>query len=222
MKLSKKETGEVQISNNFSSIEAFTKALNQPPPKNEILINKLANNSKYLPISFVQMKLDEMFFGLWETVNFEYQVVANEIVGRLELRVFHPVAKIWITRTGAAATMIQQQKGAAITDIGAKHKNTLVKDFPHLEAECLKNAAKKLGKMFGRDLNREHVDEHNGVIEQAKEAATVKDEIKMHLEKCNNVAEINLLFGSYSSYLSNDQVRQLFIDRRKELQKQSK
>lgn len=206
---------------NFESIEGFAKVLNQVPPKNEVQINKAANNSKYLPISFVQMKLDEMFFGLWETVNFEYQVIANEIVGRLELRVFHTVAKMWISRTGAAAAMIQQKKNSPITDIGAKHKNTLVKDFPHLEAECLKNAAKKLGKMFGRDLNRDYTDDHNGVIEQSKEAATVKDELEAQLAKCNTLAEVNLLFGNYGTYSTNDQIRQLFMNRRKELQKQA-
>jgi hypothetical protein len=40
------------------------------------------------------------------------------------------------------------------SDVDAKIKNTLVKDFPHLKAECIKNAAKSLGKYFGRDLNR--------------------------------------------------------------------
>ena len=206
---------------NFESIEGFAKALNQVPPKNEVQINKAANNSKYLPISFVQMKLDEMFFGLWETVNFQHQVIANEIVARVELRVFHPTAKMWITRTGVASVLIQQKKGSAITDIGAKHKNTLVKDFPHLEAECLKNAAKKLGKAFGRDLNREHTDDHNGVIEQSKEAATVKDELETQLANCDNIAELNLLFNNYASYSTNDQIRQLFMNRRKELQKQA-
>ena len=128
---------------------------------------------------------------------------------------------MWITRTGVASVLIQQKKGSAITDIGAKHKNTLVKDFPHLEAECLKNAAKKLGKAFGRDLNREHTDDHNGVIEQSKEAATVKDELETQLANCDNIAELNLLFNNYASYSTNDQIRQLFMNRRKELQKQA-
>jgi hypothetical protein len=35
----------------------------------------------------------------------------------------------------------------------------LVKDFPHLKAECLKNAAKSLGPLFGRNLNRNQEDE---------------------------------------------------------------
>jgi hypothetical protein len=61
---------------------------------------------------------------------------------------------VWLTRTGSASAMIQQKQGSDIQDIGAKIKNTLVKDFPHLKAECIKNAAKSLGDRFGRDLNR--------------------------------------------------------------------
>src|SRR5690606_28308558 len=107
----------------------------------------------YLPIEKVEEKLNYYFNGLWETRNFKYQVVVNEIVGDIELRVFHPVAGIWLTRSGAGAVMIQQTKGSNITDIGSKIKNTLVKDMGHLKAECIKNAAKSLGVAFGSNLN---------------------------------------------------------------------
>ena len=50
------------------------KYLHKQPNKNEIKINEGAKNSKYLPISFLEMTLDELFFGAWETNNFNYQV----------------------------------------------------------------------------------------------------------------------------------------------------
>ena len=125
----------------------------------------------------VENKLDELFFGLWQIKNFRWQVIANEIVGSVELGVYHPVLKDWIWREGAGATMILQKKGAEITDIGAKHKNTLVKDFPHLKAECLKNAARSLGKIFGRDLNRDLEDEYTPITVQMEERASAVDMI---------------------------------------------
>jgi hypothetical protein len=133
--------------------EAFQMLLNQEPSKSEVRTNKMANNSQYIPVDTAEGLLDSFYAGLWNTVNFRWQVVANEIIGSIDLEVYHPAAKMWIKRTGAASAMIQTRKGEPIT-VESKHINTLVKDFPHLKAECLKNAAKSLGLRFGRNLNR--------------------------------------------------------------------
>jgi hypothetical protein len=119
----------------------------------------------YLPISVIQNRLDEVYNGLWSAENFNSRTVANEIVGSLDLKVFHPIAKIWISRPGAAAVMIQMKSttnggDGDITNIRNKITNTLVKDYPHLLSECIKNAAKSLGLTFGRDLNRKYTDSY--------------------------------------------------------------
>lgn len=139
-------------------LEGFMARLQTPPNQDEVRTNQHAGNSLYLPISFIEMTLDELFFGLWETKDFKWQVIANEIVGSISLRVFHPTAGIWIERTGASATMIRQTKGAQLTDVSAKIHNALEMDLPHLKADCIANAAKSLGKVFGRDLNRKFSD----------------------------------------------------------------
>ncbi|MEO7535845.1 MAG: hypothetical protein ABIU30_18435 [Ferruginibacter sp.] len=142
------------------TLESFNQLLNTQPDAKEVATNPFSDNAKYLPISFVQMLLDEMFIGLWETKNFQYKVVANEMIGSVTLRYYHPFAKVWLEREGAAAVMIQQKKGSDITDIGAKIKNTLAKDHPHLLASCIMNAARSIGKAFGRDLNRKLEDNY--------------------------------------------------------------
>lgn len=153
-------------------IQSFQKKYLQtnPNPK-EVKKNKFANNSKYLPISFLEMTLDEVFFGLWQTKNFTTKVIANEIAGELEVWYFHPVAKTWMCRIGAAAVQIQYrsvEKGGSgdITNIADKITNTLTKDYPHLKAECFRNACLSIGKSFGRDLNREFEDQYSPVIKE--------------------------------------------------------
>jgi hypothetical protein len=146
------------------SNEGLQMLLNQEPSKSEIKTNKMANNSQYLSIATVERLLDENYAGIWNTKNFRWQVVANEIIGSIDLEVYHPAAKMWITRTGAASAMIQTQKGQPIT-VESKYINTLVKDFPHLKAECLKNAAKSLGVRFGRNLNRGQEEEFSYLSE---------------------------------------------------------
>ena len=151
-----------------SSLENFQKLLNSYPTKSDVKVNKMANNSKYLPINYIERKLDTEFSGLWQIENFRWEVVANEIIGSIDLKVFHPIAKTWLIRTGCAATMILTASGKPAT-VENKIKNTLVKDFPHLKAECLKNAAKSLGVAFGRNLNRGEDDEYQYLSESLPE-----------------------------------------------------
>ena len=138
-----------------NKLQNFVKLLSKKPKDEEVKVNTYANNSKYLPISFVESTLDELFFGLWQTENFQASVVANEIIGQMDLLVFHPVVNTWIRRTGVAAVPIQMKSGSNVLDVNQKIINTLVKDYPHLKAECLKNACKTLGKAFGRDSDRD-------------------------------------------------------------------
>lgn len=159
----------------YPSNQFTKKILNANPNPKSVAVNKFANNSLFIPIGEIEMQLDELYYGLWQTRNFKWSVVANEICCSLELWVYHPLLKEWIVRSGAGAAMIQQdafkkdengnylldqKTGKRIkinpkpSDVDYKIKNTMVKDFPHAKAEALKNAAKSLGKFFGRDLNR--------------------------------------------------------------------
>lgn len=150
----------------LSELQKLPAYLNRDPNPAEIKTNPHAGNSQYLPISFIEMELDEIFFGIWETKKFQTAVIGNEITGSIELRVFHPTLKIWITRTGAAATMIRQQANAGITEADKKIKNALEMDYPHLKADCIRNAAASFGKRFGRDLNRKFTDNYKALLQQ--------------------------------------------------------
>ena len=145
-------------------LQKFVALLNREPDPKEVRVNQHAGNTRYLPISYVEMGLDELFFGLWSTENFKWQAMANEVVGSIELVLTHPVTGQTIRKTGASAVMIRQQKGARITDLDAKYHNSLEMDFPHLKSDCIVNAAKGLGKYFGRDLNRQYQDVYRPII----------------------------------------------------------
>lgn len=172
----------------------------------------------YLPIAHVEAQLDEIFLGLWQTKNFRWQVVANEIIGSIDLEVFNPVANAWITRTGTASVPIQQKSGSAPTDVDAKYKNALVKDFPHLKADCVKNAAKALGRRFGRDLNRNYfelVENRVNVLEQAQGAV---EELQRILAEVKTTKELRELLDARPDILKNDILASEARRRRKELE----
>jgi hypothetical protein len=147
------------------AIENLQKLLNQYPSDTEVQVNKMAKNAKYIPIAVIERLLDELYSGLWQTDNFRTEVIANEVVGSIDLKVYHPVAKMWITRTGAASAMILTSAGKPVT-LENKITNTLVTSYPKLKAECIKNAAKSLGVRFGRALNRGELEEFSYLSEQ--------------------------------------------------------
>lgn len=132
-------------------VEMWQEELNKYPDPSTL---KSRDGVRYVPISHIEALLDTLFFGLWSLENFKYQVVANEICAQIELKVYHPIMGVWITRTGVGAAMIRQKSGAAVTDVSAKIKNALEMDLAHAKADAMKNAAKSLGKIFGRDLAR--------------------------------------------------------------------
>lgn len=155
--------------------------------------------AKTLAISHVEMTLDELFFGLWSTENFRTQVIANEVVGSLDLVVMHPVTGTPIRRTGAASIIIQvdrvpdevrnnpTEKNRWALNPDNKKQNALDLGYPKLKAECLKNAAQSLGKIFGRDVNRKTADVYKPVLPTTPVLqASNDDELTTALNGLNN------------------------------------
>jgi hypothetical protein len=92
---------------------------------------------------------------------------------------------------GSAAVMMQYKSKTNGGDgdpmnFSNKITNTLVKDYPHLTSEMIKNASKRLGNVFGRNLNRKNRDK------TAYEGAVYHpdlDDLKADLEAIGNSKE---------------------------------
>ena len=158
----------------------FLIRLNQQPDPQSL--EKTPDGRAYtLPISRVEMNLDQLFFGLWSTENFHATIIANEVVGSLELVVTHPVTGRDLRRTGAAAIQITvdrvpegvtgSERNRWALNPDNKKPNALDLAYPKLKAECLKNAAASLGKIFGRDINRKIADVYKPML-PVEQAAT--------------------------------------------------
>lgn len=160
----------------------------QPDPKS---LEKTPDGRAFtLPISHVEMTLDELYFGLWSTENFKASVIANEVVGSLDLVVTHPVTGTQLRRCGAAAIQItvdrvpegvtgsERNKWALNPD--NKKPNALDMSYPKLKAECLKNAAASLGKIFGRDINRKIVDVYKPVLSAAMQLQAGEETVEQN------------------------------------------
>lgn len=177
----------------IAAIDQFAARINQPPKPSEM--KKDPKGFDYLPASFIQMELDEIFLGLWSWEVRSIQVVANEILVAGDLKIFHPITGQWIVRSGVGAAIIRQKKDSATTDIDGKIKDAITMDLPHAETDAFKNAAKKLGKRFGRDLNRKFVDEYTSQTE-AEEPDDERQRISALVGECTNIADLTKLYRS--------------------------
>jgi hypothetical protein len=165
-------------------MQDFTRRLNAEPDPREF--DKTPDGkANTLPISFVEMTLDELFLGQWQTKNFHWSAITNEVQGSIELVVIHPVTGKELTRTGAGSIIItvdsltdeqkdkmsKQDRNLYALNPENKKPNALDLGFPKLKAECLKNAAQSLGKIFGRDINRKKKDVFKPALKPLSDAA---------------------------------------------------
>lgn len=198
------------------AIKEFTKELNQAVKAADLQKRRVAGGEiEYLPISFVEMQLDEMFAGHWQTYEFRYQQIVNEVVGSIILEVIHPVTGIVIKRTGTASVQIMQDANTKVADfIQYKKPNALEMGFPKLEAECIKSAARKLGKYFGRDLNRKFEDEYEKIIE----ADEMNLDLQIEVDDCKTIPELQAVWGKYPAMRKNKEFIEYVNNRKKQLQ----
>lgn len=187
----------------LAKMQNFQARLNQEPDPKE-LDTTPDGRAKTLPISFVEMTLDELFFGQWELSSASYQQVFNEVVGTAELTVWHPISGKPLKRTGFASVVITQDKDAAIADFqSTKKKNALDLTFPKLKSEILKNAAASLGKVFGRDINRKYADVYKPTLKALPDAALKAASARIE------AGEPNVLALVESNFLLSDDQRNL-------------
>lgn len=179
------QLSDVQKKEMLQKVQKMIKLLNKKPE----MVKKFGSGSTsfdYVPISYVENTLDEIFFGHWETYDFQYMQVLNEMTGSLILSVIHPISGEKIRRVGSASIQIMQDSGSPLSDFtNTKKKNALVMGFPRLKAECFKNAALSIGKVFGKDLRRDTVDHYNPLIPEETDSDSQEPEYLTDQQKGN-------------------------------------
>jgi hypothetical protein len=205
------------------SLQNFIKKVSVQPSKESVLPTP-DGKATYIPIDVVETQLDEYFFGLWKTENFRWTNCANEIVGSIDLIVFHPTAQVWISRTGAASIQVmvdavpeaiknnRQEKNKWALDLANKKAGALDMGFPKLKTECIKNAAQSIGNVFGRNLNRTHKDVFTPLIKQVEDK--VDERIMLMISDCKTVFDLDNLKKNNPSI---PQLSELIEKRKKEL-----
>jgi hypothetical protein len=127
--------------------------LNQEPRPEWIQTNQYAGNSLYIPVNIIEYLLTSIYTK-WRLEIKNCMVIANSVVVTIRLYVLDPITGEYDWQDGIGASPIQTEKGAAATDFTKVNTQAVQMAAPAAESYALKDAAEKLGKLFGKDINR--------------------------------------------------------------------
>lgn len=129
--------------------------LNQEPPASWIKEHPMTK-TKYIPIEKVEFLLIRIF-GRFEVEIIEYKQLFQSVSVQVRLRVTNPIDGTFIVNDGVGAMPIQTDAGASAADLSKIKSAAVMMALPSAESFAIKDAAEKLGKIFGKDLNRKDV-----------------------------------------------------------------
>ena len=127
--------------------------LNSPPNDKWIKDHPLAKNVKYIPIERIEYLLTRLFIK-WRVEVKVIQVVANSVVVTIRLHYQNIEDQEWSWQDGIGAAPIQTKSGAGAMEWDKTLNDAVMKAAPAAESYAIKDAAEKIGKIFGKDLNR--------------------------------------------------------------------
>lgn len=174
--------------------------LNQPPKKEWVKDHPFAKNVKYLPIDKVEFMLTKIF-GEWRVEILSEGQMFNSVYVKVRLHYKRPTDGEWSFHDGLGAVGVQTDKGASASDLSAIKQDAIMKALPAAESYAIKDAAEKLGVLFGKDLNRKET--------MAYEASFTEVNEKMLYELLEEKAEklTPTEYKQASDILSNNQTK---------------
>lgn len=131
----------------------LNKLLNCPPSDKWIKKHPFAKNVRYIPIERVEALLTVLFIR-WHVEIRQVQVIANSVVVTVRLFYQDVLSDTELWQDGVGAAPIQTDSGAGAMDWNATKSDAVMKAVPAAESYAVKDAAEKIGKIFGKDLNR--------------------------------------------------------------------
>ena len=168
------ETKVRQDNMRFEALNSYMRRVSSEPNSDEIRRND--DGSLYLPISHIQTLLDDVFMGQWSFHVTETSFGRKWARGSGIMEATVPWTDIKIKRSGDAGIILT---------------GNLRTDSPRLEAMILLSCAKKFGKLFGRDLNRQKEDAPLPTVRVEKRDYTTEEKrMEILIDECDNLEDL--------------------------------
>jgi len=158
----------------------LTVLLNQPPKASWIKTHPIHKKVKYLPIQRVEYLLSAIFLD-WSVEVREFKMIANSVCVSVRLMFKNPLTHQTEWTDGVGAAPLQTDKDAGAINWDKIKNDAVMKALPAAESYAIKDAAEKLGKIFGKDLNRADqimYDSLSGRFDNLAELKDAKEKVK--------------------------------------------
>lgn len=136
----------------FEKNDKFLEFVNQAPPDSWVKEHPFAKGVNYLPIDKVELLLKRIFQEYKVEILREGQLL-NSIYVSVRLHYKHPISG-WTYQDGIAAVPVKTAKGKNASDMAAILNDAIQTGLPAAESFAIKDAADKIGDIFGANLNR--------------------------------------------------------------------
>lgn len=145
--------------------DALSAILHLPPHKDwvkardDIKVKDDSGNKvslQYIPIDKIEYLLTRLF-QRWKVEVIDYKVLFHSVGVHVRLHYMNPITGEWLYQDGLGAVVMQNDKDAAASDMSKIKGNAVMLGLPSAESYAVKDAAEKIGPIFGKDLNRRDV-----------------------------------------------------------------
>jgi len=114
---------------------------------------KVSVPAKYIPIERIEWLLTRIF-NKWHSEIKMVQLIANSIVVTIRLYYQDVITKEILWQDGVGAVALQTDQGAGAIEFDKIKSSAVQLAAPSAETYAIKDAAEKIGKLFGKDINR--------------------------------------------------------------------
>jgi len=132
---------------------AFNVLVNQPPNEAWIKDHPIAKGVKYIPIERIEYLLTKLFLK-WRVEVKEIKLIGNSVCCTIRLHYQNIEDNEWSWQDGVGAMPLQVDKDHGATDFNYLKSDAVMKAAPAAESYAVKDASEKIGKIFGKDINR--------------------------------------------------------------------
>ncbi len=113
---------------------------------------------EYLPTDKLEFLLNKIF-GRWHIEIQREGVMFNSVYVAVRLHYWNPATEEWGYKDGIGAVGAQTDAGQAAGNLAAIKQDAIMKALPAAASYAFKNACKRLGAIFGGDLNNFETEE---------------------------------------------------------------
>lgn len=124
---------------------------------------------EFIPIERIEWLLSVIFLKKRVEIK-TVQLIGNSVCVTVRLHYYNHIDDEWNWEDGVGATPLQTNAGSGATDFNALKSSAVQIAAPSAESYAIKDAAEKIGKLFGKDLNRRDIISYDTLIDKYSKA----------------------------------------------------